>query len=246
VSDVGPRLSTSLTEAEFDNGYWYATELRAFAVKLGIPSASKLRKDELERDIKHVLRTGRVSSQTRREVSASGVRDVERGLRLDLPVVNYTGNTETKAFIEREAAKLQPGFAHASGTRYLLNRWREEQLREGRRITYRDLVERAIELNETKRGPLRLEHGRFINFISDFLAANEGVSREEALDAWRELKAMDAPKTYDAWSAARRDATPSGPRRRGAVVPATDRDGEMRHGTPSSRTAGPCRRHEIG
>jgi hypothetical protein len=212
VSDVGTPLSTSLTEAEFDNGYWYATELRAFAVTLGIPSASKLRKDELERAIKHFLRTGRVRSSGRREVSTSGVRDVERGLRLNLPIVNYTNNTETKAFIEREAAKLQPGFTHASGTRYLLNRWREEQLRKVRRITYGDLVERAIELNRTKRGPLRLEHGRFINFVSDFLAANEGVSRQEALDAWRELKAMDAPKTYDAWSAARRDATQTGPR----------------------------------
>jgi SAP domain-containing new25 len=213
VSGVGTRLSTSLTEAEFDNGYWYATELRAFAVELGIPSASKLRKDELERAIKHFLRTGHVRSNTRREVSTSSVRDVERGLRLDLPVMNYTSNTETKAFIEREAAKLQPGFTHASGTRYLLNRWREEQLRKGRRITYGDLVGPAIELNRTKRGPLRLEHGRSINFVSDFLAAKEGVSRQEALDAWRELKAMDAPKTYDAWSAARRAASPTSPRR---------------------------------
>jgi hypothetical protein len=31
-------LSKSMTEAEFDNGYWYATELKKFAVKVGIPS----------------------------------------------------------------------------------------------------------------------------------------------------------------------------------------------------------------
>jgi hypothetical protein len=41
-----------------------------------------------------------------------------------------------------------------------LNRWREEQLAAGKRFTYRDLVERAIELNETKQGPLRIDHAR--------------------------------------------------------------------------------------
>jgi hypothetical protein len=36
-----------MTEEEFDNGYWYALEVKAFAVELGILSAAKLRKDEL-------------------------------------------------------------------------------------------------------------------------------------------------------------------------------------------------------
>ena len=41
-------LSATMTLRAFDNGYWYAEELRAFAVQLRIPSASKLRKDQLE------------------------------------------------------------------------------------------------------------------------------------------------------------------------------------------------------
>jgi hypothetical protein len=72
-----------------------------------------------------------------------------------------------------EAAKIQPGFRRASGTRYLLNRWREEQIATGRGITYRDLVLRAIALNESKRGPLRIGHGRYVNFISDYMAENK-------------------------------------------------------------------------
>jgi hypothetical protein len=138
-------------------------------------------------------------------------------LSLDAPVVNYTSNRETKEFIEREAAKLEPGFKHASGTRYLLNRWREDQLRAGERITYRDLVARAIELNETKQGPLRVEHGRYINFISDYMAANGTASHEDAVRAWGELKAMDAPKTYESWAEARsaRSAASSGGPRSG-------------------------------
>jgi hypothetical protein len=38
-------------------------------------------------------------------------------LSLDLPVVNYTSNKETKEFIEREAAKLDPGFKQEGITR---------------------------------------------------------------------------------------------------------------------------------
>ena len=193
------RLSESLTETEFENGYWYATELREFAVTLGIPSANKLRKDELERAIKHFIRTGESKTLAKRALSKSGVRDVVRGLNLDSPVVNYTSNKETKQFIEREAAKIEPRFKRVSSTRYLLNRWREEQLSTGKRITYRDFINQAIELNKTKHHPLRIEHGRYINFVSDFMAANKKGSRAEAVKAWEELKAMDAPKTYEAW-----------------------------------------------
>ena len=54
------KLSTSMTSTQFDNSYWYATELKDFAERIGIPSASKLRKDELERAIKVFLQTGRI------------------------------------------------------------------------------------------------------------------------------------------------------------------------------------------
>src|SRR6185295_10168530 len=122
----------------------------------------------------------------------------------DLPVVNYTSNKETKDFIAREAGKLEPNFKRASGTRYLLNRWREEQLRKGNPITYGDLINQAIALNKSKHGPLRIEHGRYINFISDYMAKNKKGSREDAVKAWAELKAMDAPKTYESWAKARK------------------------------------------
>jgi len=150
-------LSKTMTETEFDNGYWYATEVRDF---------------------------------------------VDEGLRPDLVVRHYTSNQETKDFIRREARKTDPSFTPKPGTRYLLNRWREEQLASGRQITYGDLVQQAIVLNQTKQGPLRIEHARYINFISDFLAAAPGATREQAIAAWHALKEMDAPKTYEAWARA--------------------------------------------
>ena len=193
------RLSPSMTEAQFDNGYWYDEDLRAFAVTLGIPRATKLRKDELERAVKHFLRTGKAENLVRRALDKSGEPDVEKGLRMDLPIVRYTSNRETKDFILREALKIDPAFQRKSGTRYLLNRWREEQIANGRKITYGDLVKQYIVLNQTKTGPLRIEHGRYMNFISDFMASHKGATHAAAVRAWHEVKAMDAPKTYAAW-----------------------------------------------
>jgi hypothetical protein len=64
-------------------------------------------------------------------------------------------------------------------------------------------------LNESKRGPLRVEHGRYINFISDYMADNNGAAHDDAVRAWHEVKAMDAPKTYAAWVRLARRRSPS-------------------------------------
>ena len=193
------KLSTSMTSTQFDNGYWYATELKDFAERIGIPSASKLRKDELERAIKVFLETGRIENPARRSLSTSGVRDTERGLSLDLRVVVYTNDKATKDFIEREALRIAPGLKRKSGARYRLNRWREEQLIKGVKLTYGDLVEEYIRLNQIKEPFAQIPHGRYINFISDFLAAEKGATREQAMRAWEKLKALDVPKNYRSW-----------------------------------------------
>jgi hypothetical protein len=193
------KLSTSMTLTEFDNGYWYATELKEFAEAIGIPSATKLRKDELEEAIKVLLATGKIENPTKRSLSTSGVRDVERGLRLDLPIVAYTNDKETKDFLEREAQRLAPGMKRKSGVRYRLNRWREEQLTRGVKLTYKDLVREYVRLNHTKEPFAQIPHGRYINFVSDFMAAEKGATRDQATRAWARLKTLDVPKTYRSW-----------------------------------------------
>lgn len=187
----------SLTD--FDNGYWYATELKEFAETIGIPAASKLRKDELEKAIKQFLRTGKIELPTRRTLSRSGTKDVERGLSLSLRVVLYTNDKETKSFIEREAQKLAPGLKRKSGARYRHNRWREEQLTNGVKITYGDVVKEYVRLCQTEKPFTKIPHGRYINFMSEFLASEKGATRELAIKAWKQLKKLDAPKTYRSW-----------------------------------------------
>ncbi len=193
-------LSKSMTLAEFDNGYWYATELKDFAKSLSIPSASKLRKDELEVAIRLFLREGKIKNPARRPLSPSGTKDVERGLSLDLEISVYTNDKETKSFLEREAQKLAPGSTRKSGARYRLNRWREEQIHNGVKLTYRDLVKEYVRLNQTQEPFAQIPHGRYINFISDFFAAEKDATREQAVEAWEMLKKLEAPKTYRAWA----------------------------------------------
>jgi hypothetical protein len=193
------KLSKSMSPAEFENGYWYATELKKFADSLGVPSTSKLRKDELEKAITTYLQTGKIRPPTKRSLVKTGVKDLELGLSLKLPIVNYTSNKATKKFIEQEADKIAPGLKKKSGARYRLNRWREEQLTSGVRITYGDLVKRYVELNQTEGGFAKIPSGRYINFLSEFLANEKGATHEQGIAAWKKLKKMDAPKTYAAW-----------------------------------------------
>ena len=194
----------SLTD--FDNGYWYATELKAFATQLGIPSASKLRKDELERAIKSYLRSGKLPSSPRRSLAPTQARDTDRSLRPERRVVGYVNNVETKSFLEREALKLAPDYRRRSGARYRLNRWREAQLANGVPITYRDLVREYVRLSQSPGRFERIPHGRYINFVSDYLAANPGATTKQAAKAWAELKSLDIPKTHQAWAKRRRSS----------------------------------------
>lgn len=193
------RLTKSITETEFDNGYWYADDLKKFAKELGIKDSSKLRKDELEKRIKQFIRTGQVNSPQRKNSDPKRAKDIEIGLTLSQPIINYTSNKATKQFIENEALKLKPDLRKKSGARYRLNRWREEQINNGRQITYADLVNEYIRLNETGEPFEKIPHGRYINFLAAFLTHEKGSTREEAIKAWKQLKKLDIPKDYKSW-----------------------------------------------
>jgi SAP domain-containing new25 len=188
-----------MTQSQFDNGYWYATELKEFAKTIGILSASRLSKDELEKAIKLFLKAGKVESPVKRSLLRSGIKDVQKGLSLRLPVAVYTNDKETKDFLERESQKLVPGLKRKSGARYRLNRWREEQLVKGVKLSYGDLVKEYVRLNLTNGPFAQIAHGRYVNFMSDFFAGERGATWEQALRAWKKLKKLDVPKNYRSW-----------------------------------------------
>ena len=195
-------LSPAMTVRDFVNGYWYVEQLKNFAERIGIPAAKKLRKDELEKAILAFLRTGTAALPTTRSLRKAGVKDVERGLTLRGRIENYTSNRETKDFIVEQARKMAPDVRAKSGVWYRLNRWREEQITSGKHPTYGDLVRQYIVLNTMTRFE-RIPHGRYINFVADYLEADKRATRAEAIAAWTELKALDVPKEYASWVKAR-------------------------------------------
>jgi hypothetical protein len=149
--------------------------------------------------IKLSLETASIESPTQRSLSTVGEKDSEHGLSLSRPVVVYTNDKKTKDFLEREAQKLVPGLKRRSGARYRLNRWREEQLVKGVKLTYGSLVTEYVRLNQAKEPFAQIPHGRYINFMSDFLAAEKGATRKQALLAWKNLKKLDMLKNYRSW-----------------------------------------------
>ena len=195
-------LFPTMTRREFENGYWYVDQLKNFAQRIGIPAAEKLRKDELEKAIVAFLRTGKARLPTERSLRKTGVKDVERGLNLKLRIENYTSNRETKDFIVEQAGLLAPQVREKSGVWYRLNRWREQQLTSDEHPTYGDLVRQYIVLNKMQRFE-RIPHGRYINFVAEFLGADKRATRAEAIAAWTELKELDVPKNYVSWVKAR-------------------------------------------
>ena len=66
-------------------------------------------------------------------------------------------------------------------------------------ITYRDLVNQYVNLNQTKELFAQVPHGRYVNFLSDFFAAEKNATRQQAIEAWKLIKKMDVPKTYRSW-----------------------------------------------
>jgi hypothetical protein len=195
-------LSATMSLRDFENGYWYLEQLKQFAECIGIPAATKLRKDELERAIVVFLGTGKAALPTKRSLRKTGVKDMERGLNLKLRIANYTSNRETKDFIVHQARLMAPEVREKSGVWYRLNRWREEQITRRRHPTYGDLVRQYIALNKMERFE-KIPHGRYINFVAEFLAADRGARRAEAIAAWTELKELDIPKDHASWVKAR-------------------------------------------
>jgi hypothetical protein len=195
-------LSSTMTVREFENGYWYVDELKDFGCQIGIPGAMRLRKDELELAILAFLRTGTTKLPTKRALRKTGVKDLERGLSVNLRIEHYTSNRKTKDFIVEQARKFAPGLREKSGVWYRLNRWREQQIIKGNQPTYGDLIQQYITLNKLQRFE-KVPQRCYINFVAEFLAAETGAKRTEAIAAWAELKTMDVPKDYASWSKAR-------------------------------------------
>ncbi len=192
-------LRSSMSVEEFDDGYFYAAELKAYARQIGI-AVGRLRKLELEALIRDFLRTGIVPSPTPEPRRRTG--EARDRLAAGTVVRNYVDDRRTKDFLRALVHAHAPSLRDKSGQWYWLNDWRRRQLRAGRRITYADLGDRLLELLRTEGRMPRIPAARFNNFITDYRAdpANKGKSRADAVAAWEHIKCVPGPKTYAAYA----------------------------------------------
>ena len=56
-----------------------------------------------------------------------------------------------------------------------------------------------VRLNKLEGSFPQAPSGRYINFLSNFLAAEKNATREHAVKAWGQLKKLDIPKDYRSW-----------------------------------------------
>lgn len=189
-------LHEKMTVEDFETGYFYVGELKAFAKALGIAVGS-LRKNELEVHIKSHLFGNKDVAPPKNVPNrkTSGGRDI---LSPDTRIVNYVDDKATKAFLKAEVAKRDPVLKDKSGQWYWLNDWRKSHVGENGKITYRDLIDRLYALM-TARGRLpRIPSAEFNGFIADYLADpdNANATRREAVDAWEACKATPIRNNY--------------------------------------------------
>jgi hypothetical protein len=185
-----------LSEQEFINKYWYASELKELAKNIGISKAEKFRKDELEKIILKYIKTGKLNIP--KKIRSNNKSNMEDVLRLNTIIKNYKNDKKTWFFINQEIYKLEPNFKVKSGAKYWLNRWREKEIEKGNTITYSDLIKEYIRLNNINRLP-QIPSAKFNNFITDYLKKEEGKTRTDAVKAWEKLKKMNIPKDYNSW-----------------------------------------------
>ena len=190
------RLYNNMSVEEFEKGYFYAAELKAFAKKLGI-DVGTLRKNEVESHIKAHL-SSNTDTPLPKSVSNRKTNGNRDRLLPDSYIVNYVSDKKTKAFLMQEVSKRDPSIKNKSGQWYWLNDWRKEQIRSNRKITYLALIDRLYELMTNEGRLPRIPSTRFNNFITDFLAdpENDGATRQEAFDERERLKKMPVQKNY--------------------------------------------------
>jgi len=189
------KLSRTMSLEDFENGYFYAAELKFFAKDIGIRVAN-LRKFELEGLIAAFLKTGQVPvSHPSMPRKSATERDV---LAAETQVVNYVGDKRTKTFLLSLIEAQTPGLKNVSGQWYWLNDWRRQKQSTGAQFTYQMLSSRLQDLMQTEGRLPQIPSARMNNFITDFKGdpANEAFTRDAILLAWHRLKEHRGPKTY--------------------------------------------------
>jgi len=189
------RLHRDMTREAFDNGYFYAADLKIFAREIGI-TVGNFRKIELEELVCEFLQTGRVPTQKPVMPRKAGAQRDE--LAAENTVTNYVGDKRTKALLLELVSAQAPSIKTKSGQWYWLNDWRRKKQQDRAQFTYQDLADHLLALMQTSGRLPQIPSARLNNFITDYRSepVNANTTRAQILEAWMWLKTQPGPNTF--------------------------------------------------
>lgn len=183
-----PNLTKDISVQSFKDFYWLKEELQAFCRENGISASGS--KIEISNRIETFLRTGEIKKPIRK---SNINKNIESKVILCLDTVimeNHRCSQDVRAFFKTVITKF-----HFST--YIQNYFKNNVGK-----TYRDVVDAWYEEEERKKDPSYKKNiapqFEYNQFIRDFFAdpKNQGKSREEAIDAWNNIKKLSGSNKY--------------------------------------------------
>lgn len=182
-----PNLTSDINTESFKEFYWLKEELQSFCRKNGLSASGS--KIEISDRIEIFLRTGEIIKPVRKLVNKT--IDSQVDLSLDTIITeNHRCSQDVRVFFKTVIPKfhfstyIQNYFKNNIGKTYqdAVNAWFEEEERK-KDPSYKKNIAPQFEYNQ---------------FIRDFFAdpKNQGKSRDEAIEAWNEIKKLPGSNNY--------------------------------------------------
>jgi hypothetical protein len=188
VENMRPKLTKDITLESFKDFYWLKEEMQSFCRENGLSaSGSKL---EISDRIEYFLQSGMIKKPTRK-AKVNKMKEQPVDLSLETVITeNHRCSQNVRVFFKTVIPKF-----HFST--FIQNYFRDNIGK-----TYRDVVDAWYEEIERKKDPTYKKNigpqFEYNQFIRDFFAdtKNQGKSREEAINAWNEIKKLPGSNRY--------------------------------------------------
>ncbi|MFJ7744676.1 DUF6434 domain-containing protein [Peribacillus sp. NPDC097295] len=183
-----PNLTKDISVKSFKDFYWLKEELQTFCRKNGISASGS--KIEISNRIETFLRTGEIQKPIRK---SKPIKKLESQLDMSLDTV-ITGNHRCSQDVRAFFKTIIPKFHFST---YIQTYFKNNVGK-----TYRDVVDVWYEEEERKKDPSYKKNiapqFQYNQFIRDFFAdsKNQGQSREDAVEAWNEIKKLPGSNKY--------------------------------------------------
>jgi hypothetical protein len=184
-----PNLKKGMSASDFKNFYWLKEELQLFCRENGLSASGT--KIEIAERIECFLLTGEIKKPVSKSVPK---QQQTQTVPLSLETV-ITGN-------HRCSQEVRAFFKEVIGPKFHFSTYIQQYFKMNVGKTYRDVVKAWYEEEERKIDPsYKKEIARqfeYNQFFRDYFADpdNKGKSREEAIQAWNQIKKLPGSNKY--------------------------------------------------